>query len=635
MSFVLPKWLYVAWILAIAAWGFLPARAEDAALADPGSIILSVVLAGLAAASYFMAEKPDPEQPELQDPTLSTRGSRIPVVVGDNVIKPVIGWVGDRTTGSPIRENAWHILCTGPVDEIRAIRINGEIVADAVYRSVSASGTKFQADDDSEADGASFTVYWGEHDQPVNTFLAEKWRVADTEGNAISSRWPNVCYLVWEDFPTSAGRWPEIEYEVIVKPNALDTANVTGAVAPLTGSEDYWESVLDFADPTTLYEIAWINYNSNEVWLSSTAGTTQQDAQNLAGELRTMDYLYFLTTQTALVGATQGIYRIQETPEASYEQLPRAPFNNWDDGLPSQSIKTSHWVVKVRLADWAAEANNYNQTNVLGFPHFPYYWSYLYPGTAYTKFNSGQFRPMRYVKPEGANGSHVLHQLLFQPFPWGAGMDISDWDLTSFQDLGVLLETEAISSHVSLTQGDPLVSAVTDLMLDLGVFLFRDTITGQLKVSAQRSVAGSIPYFPRDFVLEPLPEIEQVFFDAETPTSVVYTFDDRKNKFEKGTVNIHNDGRIFYDDFDNSKKSELPTVRDFVTAERIAARRSQEELSQVVTVKMALNRGARELAPGDVFEVEGIDFRMRCTSVQPDTESGAVQVEAVRDVYGL
>lgn len=168
-------------------------------------------------------------KPEVSDEpaTLSDRGSYVPWLIGTRRIGAVILWVGNREVRSepvgkrggggkgsskkktggasqPVYyESAQHGLCVGPAEKLHRIWRNGRIVFDTAINSTdNPSGSSFQ-----DVDDQTFTIYWGERDQPVDPVVEA--------GTGIASRRPNLCYVVWEDVRLGTDpRWPFIEYEV-------------------------------------------------------------------------------------------------------------------------------------------------------------------------------------------------------------------------------------------------------------------------------------------------------------------------------------------------------------------------------------------------------------------------------------
>lgn len=168
---------------------------------------------------------------------LSTRGSFLPLLIGDYRIGYIFAWAGDRFTkkiktgggkgfgggGSSSTyeyyESGWHLLCVGPGDKLNKIRQGEKVIWDTLLSRkavpehgipATPSGSEFECDNGE----GTFAIYWGECDQPVNEFLG----AADKVG--VSSRWPHHMYILWKRKKLgSSPTWPQLDYEIGVRHN--------------------------------------------------------------------------------------------------------------------------------------------------------------------------------------------------------------------------------------------------------------------------------------------------------------------------------------------------------------------------------------------------------------------------------
>ena len=168
-------------------------------------------------------------------PSTSTRGSWIPNVLGRRRIGPYIAWVGDQTTineqqGSTIveivQESAWHIISTGPCDVLHKIYAGGSILFKGnVNRNSHPSGSTVDL-----GEFGSFNIYWGETNQPINTFLQGTFDPTTGlfDRTGVASRWPNVCYIQWNNFRVgNQSTWPLLEYDIERRPAETKLTNGT------------------------------------------------------------------------------------------------------------------------------------------------------------------------------------------------------------------------------------------------------------------------------------------------------------------------------------------------------------------------------------------------------------------------
>jgi len=215
------------------------------------------------------------EAPFVLDDRASTtaeRGAFVPYLLGYRRVAPNILWVGDRTgvqeedsSTSPgggkgsrkkssssssnkrtvYRESAWHGLAVGsggPAQNNGECRLHriwraGKIVWDqTVGQGVNPSGSSFQT-----SEGNTFSIFWGERTQPVNTFLQDANRIG------IASRWPNLLYVVWEQAKLGPSPvWPVFEYEIEVPLLKPQKGNI---ICNSHGNFDYGAIQYPEADP--------------------------------------------------------------------------------------------------------------------------------------------------------------------------------------------------------------------------------------------------------------------------------------------------------------------------------------------------------------------------------------------------
>ena len=202
-------------------------------------LIYLVVAVGLSLLAGYLLQKKNKSLVQDDKPTtLATRGSYIPLVKGRRRIGTVFGYAGNRITkkekpsggkgdtfSSPkvdvYYEDGWHLLCVGPVFALHEIEENGEPIFTGPITAVShPSGSLIDL-----GKHGSFRIFWGEINQPINTFLGAASRVG------VSSRWPQCCYVEWREKrlgqqPT----WPSITYTVETRPQTVHLTQSPGYI---------------------------------------------------------------------------------------------------------------------------------------------------------------------------------------------------------------------------------------------------------------------------------------------------------------------------------------------------------------------------------------------------------------------
>lgn len=192
-------------------------------------LVLSV---GLAVASGIMLAQQGKQDLASDDKptTVATRGSYIPLVLGRRRIGAVFAWAGNRAvlqergggggkggafgggdapTQTIYYESGWHLLCVGPAFRLHRIWQSGKVLWEGPIDQITTpSGSRI----DLGLEGG-FLIYWGEENQPINSLLSSPQRIG------VNSRWPNVCYILWEQKRLGpAVTWPLIDYEIEVRP---------------------------------------------------------------------------------------------------------------------------------------------------------------------------------------------------------------------------------------------------------------------------------------------------------------------------------------------------------------------------------------------------------------------------------
>lgn len=235
---------------------------EHIYLADAVSLTYMAISIGLSIIAGLLL-KPKSKSPIQDDKptTLTTRGSFTPWFLGIRQVGPIFAWAGDRERrsersgggkGTPAPqvdvwyEAGWHILGV-TATALHQITEGGKIIFSGPITSEShPSGSTIEL-----STNESFTIYWGEPDQPINTFLGDPARVT------VSSRWPYACYVVWNKKRLgSSPNWQLINYVLERRPSQSVLTQSDGWYEPTKTLDGPVATVVDFlanADPDVGY----------------------------------------------------------------------------------------------------------------------------------------------------------------------------------------------------------------------------------------------------------------------------------------------------------------------------------------------------------------------------------------------
>lgn len=236
---------------------------------------------------------------------------------------------------------------------------------------------------------------------------------------------------------------------------------------------------------------------------------------------------------------------------------------------------------------------------------------------------------------DGANAAHVIDQLLFAPYPHGAALDRSDFDMASLEAIGVALGAggERLLTHVIANEGEEIQQTIVNIMLDIGMMLSWDPQLGKFRFVLVRAPGANLPSISNDVRQGPLPEIETLLEDRHID-KLVYSFPDRSRNYRDTTTTIDDDGQQRQRGNQRARNVRLSIPTDFSTAHKIAERRSQEDLAPPTRYKVYGSRAARLLYPGQAIEVVDVNEVLRVLEVTPDLMTDKVTIDALVDSYG-
>lgn len=599
---------------------------------------------------------------------IASQGAFVPLLIGRRRIGAVIAWVGDPWAKPPRRskgqgwlyeQKAWHLLCVGPAYKLHKIWSNGEVIfpdpnytlvgpGTTVIDSVTVpSGTLVQTY------AGDFRIYWGEPDQPVNTFLAASSRVG------IASRWPHCCYVVWERFGLQlVPQWPQLEYEVETVPYITAIEDAKAFVEPVfvngaPEDDDYYYG------PNGGYALAQILLES------------YPHGAGLGGQLARFDYT------AGASGGDEVLSRIHTTPcfdnsngsksltgeaagdpsaiDAGLYDLTYAPPYYSGGGMEEEA----NWVgiylygetgnftrihvylqgpsgQKITLYD-QAPGDFYDGSDIFSWTP-PTGWGVDTDlQLAFTQFDVDEVT----LDEDGIWDLHVDYDVTFDNSPNEQAEVQAQVTLVtgtqaptgSFYDFLETMDTEGLAVSVSAENGEEAGAVVSQLMTELGVTL-PINCDGNMALTPIRQVADAdVIQLDQDQVLPPAAQIDVVHADRPLDR-VIYSYPDVARNYRESTVQIDEDGQASEANNVKGTVIQLRSVVDFEVASKVGERRSQEELAQASRFRINLARGAHRLKPGVVINVPDVADYLRVSEVLLSDTSDKAEVTCVTDFYG-
>lgn len=246
---------------------------------------------------------------------------------------------------------------------------------------------------------------------------------------------------------------------------------------------------------------------------------------------------------------------------------------------------------------------------------------------------TGSIQPYLGDGTDGANPVHAIRQILCRPFPHGCGFSTALFNTESFEAAGQLMASEHLAASILAADGEEAVATLGNILTDIGFMISWDMSDGLWHLRPLRKPTNP-PVISADLIVDPLPEIETSHDDHQTDR-VIYGFRDRNRNYRGHGVPIDDDGQAAFSRTWRRKQVPLSIPIDFTTAQKIAERRSQEELSQGIRYQIQASRAARKLFPGQAAVFENIPQVVRVVQVGIDTLSGKTRIDAIVDSYGV
>jgi hypothetical protein len=239
---------------------------------------------------------------------------------------------------------------------------------------------------------------------------------------------------------------------------------------------------------------------------------------------------------------------------------------------------------------------------------------------------------------DGPNPAYTLAQLLFEPWPWGRGLDQDLWDIDSLSALATSSEAEGLRLHVLATEGKSVEEAVKTLLVDAHAYITWDPNKGKYCFGTLREPVD-VPTLPVEALAKDYAEQENIL-DPDIPSSVTYSFVDRDLGYRNNTQPVYDDSNNHLQGGRKTDDVSLETPTDIFAARTIAAWRRDEITIPVNKYKITAKGEARTLVPGSTVKIEGFPATgeeeiLRVGSIKIDPDSPEVTIDAVTDIRAL
>ena len=595
----------------------------------------------LTAATLLSRKKPKVASLDDALQMSATQGAYIPLVIGRQRLGSVVLWsedeedqtpsledgpggtpgLGKGTGGVPVEdsyvERALHGLCVGPASEFLSIRQNNEVIWEGrLSPDDTPSGSTVRCNSEPTS---FFRIYWGFPDDPEIPYLG------DSETHGISTRYSHCTKILWDTKDLGQSRnWARLEYELIA-PCYSQIASSPSEV-PRTGTDDG-----PFLDE-------YYDYFPTGAYIPSFSPTTRYSTSfTITKPAGQPEYLFGV-----------GGY-VETIPIWSNHRLAKI-FIFDPDFVPPGGGKTPREALGVTQAMtwylfrikkvWHEYTAGGPSTGVLYVTFGTQFdESLVWPGgmpfmgTPSDPGTGALYFPIESRSSDGVNAIHMIDQLLFAKFPYGAGKDRSKFDSQSIEVAARTVQTELIRAGIAVRDGENIESSLAALMQDIGLMIPLDPDTGKYAYRLIRYSEASVDLDNR--ILLKTPETETIRGDR--PVDVVaFTFIDRERNYREVPVKVNDNGQIFENDTQRAQKVPIEITMDRDSISRLAPRRGQEALGSLSAVKIETNHETLLAVPGSrvsLSTIDDISIRYIITDIERDVNSSRTKLELILDVY--
>lgn len=625
-------------------------KSNDIALGG-GYIGTIIAIISLIASAATLLSLKKPKLANLDDAlqTNATQGAYIPLVVGRGRVGPIFCFVEDWNGGAlaaperaqlpgssmlgtafgfakgggsgpsqpSYQEAALHIICVGPASELIAIYQNGELIwKGPINPASSPSGSTFQA---LNGEGY-FEVHWGFPDDPVLT------RLQNSPKHGLAVNYAYAFKIFW--VPKNLGptrQWPRLEYEL--RCPCYSQIASTPSEIPLEGDDAHptfeeWEPRPPGYTPSNHLDTDRVVFSVNGYDSSSRTLFLQDDT--ITGTQASFTSLF----------TPGGIVKVW-TWDRTVAHLGGVGSNNLSTLLPNNSEWRYFWIAASRYQNPSNPLSGtlitlgpeigYSEIKRLDLSAAPPHAGGLNPEQGYSS-------PVSTENSDGINYIHLVDQLLFAKYPYGAGRNRAKFDARSIEAAAETAQAEKIRSALVIRDGEGLESVLATIMQDAGLFIPWDVQVGKYVFRLLRYEVSNSNIPPEAILKQPSMEAIQ----GQRPADVIaFTFKDRFRNYREAPLKVTDSGQVVESETQKARKVPIEITNDRDSVARMAPRRQQEVMANLATLTFETNHATQLATPGERFTAEetepGIQFLI--TEVTRDVNSSKVVLDVVPDTY--
>ena len=249
------------------------------------------------------------------------------------------------------------------------------------------------------------------------------------------------------------------------------------------------------------------------------------------------------------------------------------------------------------------------------------------------RMDTGEYLPINDINP-----AHIIYNVLTNNV-WGMGYTASDIDEESFKTAADTLFNEQFGMSLAWRREEVIEEFINIILKTIDAFLRVNALTGKFQLVLIRGNydIDKLPVIDENIIMK-LEKYERSSW-GDTPNEIVLTYRDRLE--ESAVITVQNLAAIETQGNVISTTVEYIGIHEPELAGRIAERELINASTPIAKVSMTVNRMVFLLQAGDVFNFKwqelGItQMAMRVVSINKGTfEDGAIQIEAIEDVFGL